>query len=454
MIPSLKRLLLVWLLVPLLVIMPLAAVVQYWIALNPAQQEIDHQLGDFAIAISGFLKVDKGAIRFDMNPETEHLLRTDQLDKEYFSVADPSGNTLAGDAVLDTYQQKLSVGELSYADINIAGQPVRMLIYGAACGTQTCQVRIAETLVKRKRLRLQAVIATLLSILVLALTTVGVMLVAVRHGLRPLQDLRTELADRSLDDLRPLEAPEVPGEVRPLVNTLNQLFARLSAASKAQQSFLADAAHQLRTPLSALQTESELALMEPHPESLHTTLERLHHSASRAAKLANQLLTIARADASVQKRPYFDALNLKDIASWAANEWSQRAFVAGIDLGFELQTASVNGQSLLLQELLSNLIHNTIEHAGKGTRVTIRTYLKNQSPILEVEDDGPGIPEEERPKVLQRFFRGSHAKGNGSGLGLAIVYEIARMHNATVNLTAPDKGKGLLIQIVFSATPA
>ena len=451
--PSLKRLLLIWLLVPLLIIMPVAAVIQYWLALIPAKQEIDHQLGDIAIAIAGFLRVNGNSVRFDMNPETEHLLRTDQLDKEFFLVLDPAGKVIAGDAVLNIPEAKIQAGESRYVDRKIAGRAIRMLVYGVPCGSNTCQVRIAETLVKRERLHLQALIATLLSILVLGLSTVGVMLMAVRHGLRPLQDIRAQLADRSLDDLRSLDVPKVPGEVQPLVNGLNQLFARLDKASKAQQSFLADAAHQLRTSLSVLQTESELALLEPHPQSLHTTLQRLHRSASRTAKLANQLLTIARADSSIRKQSDFGLLNLKDIASWAANERSHLAFVAGVDLGFELETAPVNGQALLLQELLSNLIHNAIEHAGKDAQVTIRTYVENHTPILEVEDDGPGIMEEERQKVLQRFSRGSHAKGSGSGLGLAIVNEIARIHSAAVRLTTPDKGHGLLVRITFNADP-
>lgn len=447
--PSLKRLLLVWLLLPLLVIMPVAAVIQYWLALTPAKQEIDHQLGDFAIAISGFLKVEQDTIRFDMNPETEHLLRTDQLDKEFFMVADSSGKIIAGDAALNIPEAPISAGELRYEDREIAGRAIRMLVYGVSCGSRTCQVRIAETLVKRERLHFQALIATLLSILALSLTTAAVMLIAVRHGLNPLQEIRNQLAERSLDDLRPLDVPKVPSEVQPLINTLNQLFARLEKASKTQQSFLADAAHQLRTPLAALQTESELALLEPHPESSHTTLEHIHRSASRAAKLANQLLTIARADSSIQKRPDFESLDLKDIGSWSANEWSHRAFVAGVDLGFELETACVQGHVLLLQELLSNLIHNAIEHAGKGSRVTVRTGVVNQTAMLEVEDDGPGIIETERQKVLQRFFRGSHAQGSGSGLGLSIVNEIANMHNAGVTLTTPDNDKGLVVRVSF-----
>lgn len=448
---SLKRQLLLWLLVPLLVIMPIAAAVQYWLALILAKQEMDQQLGDYAIAVARMLKVDGDQVRFDMTPQTERLLRTDQVDMEFYLVIGPDGKVLAGDTGLNTFEEDISAGESRYVDRKISGRSLRMLLYGVACGPNTCQVRIAETLIKRNRLHLQALIATLLSIIALGLTTAGVVLVAVRHGLRPLQDLSAQLSVRTLDDLRPLDVPKIPREVLPLVTALNQLFNRLNEASRAQKSFLADAAHQLRTPLSALQTESELALLEPHPESLHPTLERLSRSANRASKLANQLLTIARADPSVQIITDFAPVNLKEIGSWAANEWSHQAILAGVDLGFELDAAPVNGQIVLLQEMLSNLIHNSIEHAGKGSQVTVRTYTTGHTSILEVEDNGPGISEEDQERVLQRFFRGRDAKGSGSGLGLAIVSEIARIHSARVNLVTPSNGKGLLIRISFES---
>jgi two-component system sensor histidine kinase TctE len=145
----------------------------------------------------------------------------------------------------------------------------------------------------------------------------------------------------------------------------------------------------------------------------------------------------------------FATVNLKDIGAWGANEWSHRAFIAMVDLGFELESAVVSGQATFLQELLSNLIHNAIEHAGNGAKITVRTYGSAHTSILEVEDDGPGIEEEERHKALQRFFRGRNAKGDGSGLGLAIVNEIAGIHSAQVFLSTPDSGNGLLVRIIF-----
>jgi len=449
MIHSLKQQLLLWLLVPLLVIMPVAAVVQYRLTLLPAKLEIDHQLGDFAIAIASFIKRSGGNISFEMSPETEHLLRTDQVDTEFFLVIDPNGKVLAGDSTLNTPEHEIAVGELRYLDRKINHRSIRMLIYGVDCGARPCQIRIAETLLKSDRLQYKTLFTTLISILVLGLTTAGIMLIAVRHALRPLQDLQSQLSDRSLEDLRPLDAPYITSEVKPLVTTLNQLFVRLRSASEAQKAFIADAAHQLRTPLTALQTEADLALLEPHSDTIHPTLVRLHSSASRSAKLANQLLTIARVDPNILTKADFSPVTLRDVGHFAANEWSHQALLNGVDLGFELGPAVVQGHATLLQELLSNLIHNSIEHAGKGTKVTVRTFTLAEKSILEVEDDGPGIEEEERSKVMQRFFRGRNAKGNGSGLGLAIVNEIAKIHNGEVSFTTPDLGKGVLVRILF-----
>lgn len=447
--PSLKRQLLLWLLVPLLAIVPINAALQYWFALAPAEQEFDHQLGDYAIAVSSFVRVNGDRVSFDMAPQAERLLRTDQLDKEFFLVIGPDGATIAGDLALNTPEQAVAAGELRYADRQIGGRTLRLLIYGMECGPGTCQVRIAETLVKRTLVRSQAFIATVMSILVLGITTIGVMLAAVRHSLQPLGEIRAQLAERSLDDPRPLDVPRAPIEVQPLIVAINRLFERLSIASRAQKTFLADVAHQLRTPLSVLQTESELALMRPHPASLNATLHYLHRSAVRASHLVTQLLALARADPDAQLAPVFSLVDLKDLGSDAANEWSRQAFAADVDLGFQLEPAPIRGQFVLLRELLSNLIHNAIEHAGTGCQITVKTYVAHQHSILEVEDNGPGIDANEQQRVLQRFVRGRNAAGLGSGLGLAIVSDVARIHKAEVTLGSPGSGKGLLVRVSF-----
>jgi two-component system, OmpR family, sensor histidine kinase TctE len=276
-------------------------------------------------------------------------------------------------------------------------------------------------------------------------------LVATARGLRPLRRLSQQLGSRSLADLRPLEARDVPREALPVVDAVNRLFERVNAGSAAQQTFLADAAHQLRTPLATLKTEAELAVMQPHPPELATSLQRINAAATRAARLGSQLLSLARSDASVSGAAPTEVLDLKDLASAAADEWVPRALAAHIDLGFELQPASARGQVFLLKELLANLLHNALTYSGAGAHVTVCTYTAGGIAMLEVTDTGPGIAREDRQRVLQRFQRGAQNQGQGSGLGLAIVSDIAQAHGAQLLLSDGQGGKGLRVQVAFQA---
>ncbi len=446
---SLKRQLLFWLIVPLAVIVPTLAALQYWLTLEPASVELDHQLGDTAAALSKLVRTKGGTVRLEMTPETEESLRTDERDTVIYAIIDSSHQLVAGDIMLHFNAPPLRPGGIEYLDIRIGDQSQRMVRRAFACGEQVCEARVAETLAKRSHVRWHALVATVLSMVLLSGAAIASIMFAVRRGLQPLTGLRGQLAQRSLDDLRPLEGVQAPAEVQPLVTAINQLLDRLQRASSAQKAFLADAAHQLRTPLATLRTETELALIEPHAQSLHATLQHLHLSAGRAAHLADQLLALARADPDAQVAADFTNVDLKEVATAAAQEWSSRAFAADIDLGFDLAPVRVLGQFRLLKELLSNLIHNAIEYGGRGARVTVRTYLAAAVPVLEVEDDGPGIPLEDRPRMIERFHRGRNANGQGSGLGLAIVTDVARIHGAVPALLTGENGKGLLVRIAF-----
>jgi two-component system sensor histidine kinase TctE len=240
------------------------------------------------------------------------------------------------------------------------------------------------------------------------------------------------------------------------VQAINQMLGRVRAAAEAQRAFIADAAHQLRTPLTSLRTEAELALLESHPPQLTPALTRLADSSARAARLAGQLLSLARAEAPAAEPE--TRLDLQQVARDAAAEWVPRAMAAGVDLGFDLQPARVQGRALLLQELLANLLHNAIEYAGRGARVTVRTRSELQQDlpgaVLEVEDNGPGIPPADRARVFERFDRGSRPRGSGSGLGLAIVRDIARGHGAAVTLADGADGHGLLVRVQFGQASA
>jgi two-component system sensor histidine kinase TctE len=308
-------------------------------------------------------------------------------------------------------------------------------------------VLVAETTVKRKRLARDILFSTLLPEMLIAFATVIIVWFGVKRGLGPLARLSDEIKARSPGDLRPIDPAGTPEEARPLVSALNGLLEEVSQSSRSQQRFLANAAHQLRTPLAGLQAHTELALAKPLPSEVRAELEQVHQATIRTARLANQLLALARAEPGA--RGNAAELNLKTLAESDADAWVHQALARDIDLGFELDWAPVQGDAFLLREALANLVHNAIEYSHRGGRVTVRTGERGAHAFAEVEDDGPGIPEAERERVLERFYRIPGTAGTGSGLGLAIVREIAAGHGATISITDATGAKGCRVAITF-----
>ncbi len=451
---SLKRTLLLWMLLPMLAIVPAAAALQYWLVLQPTREAFDQALANAAASVASFVRLDGDTVAFDMNSQAERSLRTDQFDSIYYAVLAPDGHPVAGDPPLREPRVAVAVDAVAFVDTEVDGAAVRVAARGVACGAGVCQVRVGETQVKRQQIFRKSFIGTLAGVLAFALASVATIVLATRKALRPLQRLGEQVGTRSLDDLRPVDAIGMPAEVLGLVDAVNRLFGRVRAGSLAQQAFLADAAHQLRTPLASLKNEAELALAAPHPSSMQGTLERLNAGASRAARLSSQLLALARSDAAAQAGMSTDTVDLKELVSEVAVEWVPLALAAGIDLGFELESAPLAGRRFLLRELLANLMHNAIEHAGAGAHVTVRTRREHDATVLEVEDDGPGIPEPERGTAFERFRRGSGAAGVGSGLGLAIVRDIAVGHGARVSIADTPSGRGVILRVTFTGGAA
>lgn len=453
--PSLRRSLLLWLLCPLLLVMPATAVLQYQLTLAPALKAFDRALGDTVISIANFVQAGPEGVHFDMNAQTERSIRTDQTDAISYAVLGPQGELLAGDPPVAEPPLTLAAHEWRFYDAQVFDQPVRVGARGVPCGVALCQVRVAQTRSARDRLRTDMLTASAIGLALLAAVTALAVPLATARGLRPLQRLSAQLGARSLNDLRPLTTADVPRETLPVVDAVNHLLARVHAGSAAQQAFLSDAAHQLRTPLASLRTEAELAVLLPHSPELTLGLSRINDAAARAARLASQLLSLARSDATARAVLPMAPLDLRSLGAEAAGEWVPRALAAGIDLGFELQTALVSGQPVLLRELLANQLHNALTYAGPGAQVTLRTFNDGGTPTLVVEDTGPGIPAEDRARVLQRFQRGAQASGDGSGLGLAIVSDIAQAHGAALALRdgagAGAGGRGLAVWLRFPA---
>jgi two-component system sensor histidine kinase TctE len=272
-------------------------------------------------------------------------------------------------------------------------------------------------------------------------------------GLRALASIRSQIESRSDLDLRPLDASGAPSEVRPLVLAMNDLLARLTATLAGQRRFIADAAHQLRTPIAAIKAQAELALRQVKDEPARATLQQLFTAAEHAGHLVSQLLTLARAEPGAQSNLKRDPVDLVVISRETAVEWVPRALEHGIDLGFDQPTEAVVtvGDPFLIREMLNNLIDNAIRYTPQDGKVTVRVMKTMGHPVLEVEDNGPGIPQEERERVFERFYRIPDSNGEGCGLGLAIVQEIAEGHGATVKVLCGSDGTGSLVRVSFNA---
>lgn len=438
---SLRAHLLRLLLPPIAALLAVGAVVAYYPSLEPATQAYDQALVDIGLAIGSQVRVTETQYRFELPQAVDQVLRTDRFDRIFYRITSPSGIEIAGDPELPPPPSDQIAHNTMYD-----GRQVRVVTVQSPCGSSICTVLVGETTLKRQRLARDILLQSLFPELLIALATLVIVWFGVKRGLEPLARLSEEIKARSAGDLRPIDAAGAPQETRPLVGALNGLLEEVSAASRSQQRFLANAAHQLRTPLAGLQAHTELALAQPMPDACRTQLEQVHRATMRTGRLANQLLALARTEPGA--RSATAAVDLKGIVGGEADAWLRQSLTRDIDLGFELDPAPVQGDALLLREALSNLVHNAIEYSNRGGRVTVRTGRRNGHAFLEVEDDGPGIAAEERERVLERFYRVPGTPGTGSGLGLAIVREIAASHAASLFVAQGTAG-GCRVGITF-----
>jgi len=276
--------------------------------------------------------------------------------------------------------------------------------------------------------------------------------IGVHFGLKPLLSLRQQIEARSARELRPLEVAPVPAEVRPLVDGLNQLFAMLGEAARAQRQFVADTAHQLRTPLAGLLGHLEVMMQEPAAAPLRDRLGSLHEGMTRLAHSANQLLALARTDPAASLADRFETVDLKALCERILERNLDRSLASQHDLGADIQPVEAPGNVRLLEDLLGNLVDNALHYTPAGGHITVRCGRHHGASFLEVEDDGPGIPEAERPRVRERFYRMPGSQGHGCGLGLAIVDEISRLHDANLTIDSGANGRGARIRVSFRGT--
>jgi two-component system, OmpR family, sensor histidine kinase TctE len=445
---SIRRLLFRWLAVLLLLALVVATLFGHALALRPVTAAYDWVLVDTAQSLTRLINS-----RPDVNPETlsnsaDMLLRTDQFDRIYYSVHDQRGRLIAGDAQLRPPRESVDGGELLY-DARLDGEYVRVAALRVNLRGVDAIVQVAETGNKRSDLTRQIMTGMIMIEVMLVASVVVLVMFGVGKGLEPLEHLREEIEARSHRDLRPIPQEHAPVEVRPLVIALNELLARLDRTLQSQQEFVANAAHQLRTPLAGLRMQVEYGLSQSDPAEHMRVLKELGLSTERAVRLANQLLTLARAEAGYAQADSMRPTDLRNVAGEVAESWMPAAIRKKIDLGLELAPAPLRGDFFLLKELLSNLIDNAIAYTPSGGRITVSTGSEGGIATLRVEDDGIGIPESQRPLVFERFYRVDGAGGEGCGLGLAIVREIAHLHGGKVDIEAPARGRGTIVRLEF-----
>jgi two-component system sensor histidine kinase TctE len=296
-------------------------------------------------------------------------------------------------------------------------------------------------------------ISTLLWDFVQLDVTLVLVWVGIQLGLRPVKRLRDEIADRSPLDLRPIVESTVPREIAPVVITLNRLFGMLRTSVQSQQQFIANTAHQLRTPITGMQAQLDLLAAEPAARPIKDRLLTLQEGIRQLAHSANQLLTLARADPAANATTRNQSVDLAAIVGEVVAKFFDRALQSNLDLGVEVQPATIQADPSLLDDLLSNLVDNALKYTPAGGSVTVSAGLQNRRPYLAVEDTGPGIPAADHQRVRQRFYRLPNSPGHGSGLGLAIVDEIARLYDATVTIAAGTSGRGTRVLVQFAAAP-
>jgi len=443
--PSIRRRMLMFLISSLVLMVAGAGAVSYWVALRSANDAYDRSLLDPALDIAENLRMDANGAHVDLPVKALEALVYDQVDRVIFQVRSPTNAIVEGDPDLPP-PHELGLGQQKFFDGVSDGKDIRIAAHRTANGYV---VQVGETLYKRNRLIGEILVAEFVPTLLVAIAATGLAWLGVAHGLRPLEQLRQELMRRAPRDLQPLSATSAPVEIAPVVDAFNGLLSHVRDANTMQQRFLANAAHQLRTPLAGLQMHLELLLRRTLAPDVLAEVGRMHGATVRASRLANQLLALARAESAPARSRELERVELREIASAGAREWAPRAHALNIDLGFALERAEVLGDPLLLVEIFANLLDNALRYTPSGGAVTVKTGCIEGISFLCVEDTGPGIPESERGKVLERFYRMPGTPGEGSGLGLAIVQEVVSRHRGVLDIDSPTGHRGTRFCVRF-----
>jgi two-component system, OmpR family, sensor histidine kinase TctE len=435
-----------WMLAPLLLLWPMSIAITYLVAKSIANQPFDHALEDSVTVLAQQVKEVNGKVVARLPGSARDILRADDVDAVYFQISGPGHSFVDGDRdlPLPSDEDAERGGAVHFRNDAMHGTPVRVAyswvnlepLADAALEPRLALVQVAETLDKRAQLANEIIKGVILPQFIILPVILALVWFALSRGLSPLAELQERIRARPPDDLSPIDSRQVPEEISPLVGSFNDMLERLAQTIDMQKRFIADAAHQMKTPLAGMRMQSELALRQIDPGEIHRSLEQLAKSSESATRLVNQLLALARAENQPHAGLAFEPLDLAALARDTVRDWVQASFAHRIDLGFEQpdEPLTIAGNPVMLRELLSNLIDNALRYTPAGGSVTVRVRRDGEQAMLEVEDTGPGIAPAERAQVFERFYRILGSGAPGSGLGLAIVREIAQQHGAEIDV--------------------
>jgi len=459
-----------WMLAPLLLLWPLSVTITYIVAQNIANAPFDRNLEQSVDLLANRLRVERGEVTLQLPLPAGDLLREELPDSVMFKIVAAGGRLVAGDAELPspTSDGGGTPGNVRLRDDMAHGNDVRVAFAWVrppgpnGPAQPPVLVQVAEVLDKRAQLANEIIRGVIVPQFATLPIAVALVWFGLTRGLKPLSALQARIRARRPDDLAPIDPHAAPEELSPLVEAFNDLLARLEQTLASHKRFIADAAHQMKTPLAGLRTQAELALRETDPHELKRSLQQIAAATERATHLINQLLALARAEHQATDPTAFEAIDLAALARDLVRGWVPQALARRIDLGFETidcgsdRPARVIGAPMLLRELLKNLIDNALRYTPPSGSVTVRVRA-GTSVFLEVEDTGTGIAEAERHRVFDRFYRVLGTAADGSGLGLAIVREIVTQHEALLRIGENPRSSsasfpGTLISIEFSHT--
>ena len=452
---TLRGQLLLWISAPLLALWIISMLIDHDIAKGFVNLNYDRALLDTALDLGRSVRESGDRLYLDLPQPVIEMLISGEQGRFFYRANSPNGEYITGDPDLPDPPPGTQADRVVYYDAIYRDRPIRAVAVRIpvqpGSGKGAILIQVAERATARTESARQILLRMMIPQGIMVLLVFLAVWLSVGLGLRALTLVRQEIANRSHMDLSPINDHETPSELQPLIKAMNGLLARLSAALAAQQRFIADAAHQLRTPVAALKMQTELAARQVGEGAARETLRQLHAAADHAARLVSQLLTLAHAEPGSHRSLVREPVELCALARETAGEWVPRALARNIDLGFDdaSNPAKISADPFLIHEMLNNLIDNAISYTPDGGHVTLRVRRGDGAAALEVEDDGPGIPETEREKIFERFYRIPGSRAEGCGLGLAIVREIAQGHGATPAITAGADGRGTRVTVTF-----